>query len=198
MTATRTLRGRAAHIAFGILIVLTVGLAPRAVGSAQAASPVLNWHALGNLTYDLPAAPGGKVKLVNGAYSAPIAEGSATKFEVQLAPVAMMGDMTGGGLPDAAVVLVSKSGGSGTFYDLTVVLNINGALKPVRPVHLGDRIAARPSSRTTIAWGPGFRKVTPASVNATQRTVALPGICAGGCSLPTVARSGPGGLGRIA
>jgi hypothetical protein len=143
MTATRTLCGRAAHIAFGILIVLTVGLAPRAVGSAQAASPVLNWYALGNLTYDLPAAPGGKVKLVNGAYSAPIAEGSTTKFEVQLAPIAMLGDMTGGGLPDAAVVLVSKSGGSGTFYDLTVVLNINAVLKPLRPVHLGDRIAVR-------------------------------------------------------
>ena len=143
MTATMTVRGRAAHITLGILIVLTVCLAPRAVGSAQAASPLLNWHALGNLTYDLPAAPGGKVKLVNGAYSAPIAEGSATKFEVQLAPIAMMGDMTGGGLPDAAVVLISKSGGSGTFYDLTVVLNINGALKPVRPVHLGDRIAVR-------------------------------------------------------
>jgi hypothetical protein len=143
MTATMTVRGRAAHIALGILIVLTVGLSPRAVGSAQAASPVLNWHALGNLTYSLPSAPGGSVKLVNGAYSAPIAEGSATKFEVQLAPVAMMGDMTGGGLPDAAVVLVSKSGGSGTFYDLTVVLNINAVLKPVRPVHLGDRIAVR-------------------------------------------------------
>jgi hypothetical protein len=138
-----TVRGRAAHLAVGILIVLTLCLAPRAVGSAQAGSPVLNWYSLGNLTYLLPAAPGGKVKLVNGAYSAPIAEGSATKFEVQLAPIAMMGDFTGGGLPDAAVVLVSKSGGSGTFYDLTVVLNINGALQPTKPVHLGDRIAVR-------------------------------------------------------
>jgi hypothetical protein len=62
---------------------------------------------------------------------------------VLLAPIAMMGDFTGGGLPDAAVVLVSKSGGSGTYYDLTVVLNLNGALQPVRPVHLGDRIAVR-------------------------------------------------------
>jgi hypothetical protein len=143
MTATVTLRGRAAHIALGILIVLTICLSPRAVGSARAASPLLNWYALGNLTYILPAAPSGKVKLVNGSYSEPIAEGSSTKFEVQLAPIAMMGDFTGGGLPDAAVVLISKSGGSGTFYDLTVVLNLNGALQPVKPVHLGDRIAVR-------------------------------------------------------
>jgi hypothetical protein len=140
MMATMTVRGRAAHIALGILIVLTICLSPRVVGSARAASPVLNWYALGNLTYLLPAAPDGKVKLVNGSYSA---SDSATTFEVQLAPIAMMGDMTGGGLPDAAVVLVSKSGGSGTFYDLTVVLNLNGALQPVKPVHLGDRIAVR-------------------------------------------------------
>jgi hypothetical protein len=41
------------------------------------------------------------------------------------------------------VVLISQSGGSGTFYDLTVVLNVNGVLSPVRPLHLGDRIAVR-------------------------------------------------------
>src|SRR5690349_25178632 len=122
MAAQMTVRGRAAQIVLGILIVLGVCLAPRAVGSVRAATPLLNWYALGNLTYILPAAPGGKVKLVNGAFSAPIAPGSATKFVVQLAPIAMIGDFTGGGLPDAAVVLVSQSGGSGTFYDLTVVL----------------------------------------------------------------------------
>ena len=51
-----------------------------------------------------------------------------------------IGDLNGDGVADAAVILIARTGGSGTFYYLYGVLNDNGASKPSAPESLGDRI----------------------------------------------------------
>ena len=50
------------------------------------------------------------------------------------------GDLNGDGVADAAVVLVSNPGGSGTFYELAAVLNENGQPHHGASILLGDRV----------------------------------------------------------
>jgi hypothetical protein len=100
----------------------------------------LTWQALANATYRSAFAPGGKAKLVNGVYSVPAAPGSATRLTIQLAPISMVGDLNGDAAQDAAVVLVTNPGGSGTFFALVAVINQNGTPAPLAPRLLGDRV----------------------------------------------------------
>ncbi|HWC74353.1 MAG TPA: alpha/beta hydrolase, partial [Gemmatimonadales bacterium] len=50
------------------------------------------------------------------------------------------GDLNGDGVPDAVVLLVYSSGGSGVFNYLAAVLNDHGAAKHVSSTALGDRV----------------------------------------------------------
>src|SRR5439155_23037656 len=59
------------------------------------------------------------------------------------ADIAAFGDLDGNLAPDAAVVLVSSGGGSGTFVELAAVRNEHGTAHPVSTVLLGDRILVR-------------------------------------------------------
>lgn len=52
------------------------------------------------------------------------------------------GDLDADGISEAAFVVVSRSGGSGTFYDLAVVKNEDGRAVWVDSKMLGDRIVA--------------------------------------------------------
>ena len=81
-----------------------------------------------------------KAKLVAGKYEESAAPGSASKVTVNLLaqPVAF-GDLNGDGVDDAAVVLATNSGGSGTFIVLNAVLNDKGAAKFASSISLGDR-----------------------------------------------------------
>jgi hypothetical protein len=65
---------------------------------------------------------------------------TANRVAVFFQPEYASGDLNSDSVPDAAVVLASTTGGSGTFLDLVLVLNQGG-----RPVHaaslfLGDRV----------------------------------------------------------
>jgi hypothetical protein len=124
-----------------LVLVLAARLAPRSVTLTRAAlAAPLTWQALANATYRSAFAPGGKAKLVNGVYSVPAAPGSATRLTIQLAPISMVGDLNGDAAQDAAVVLVTNPGGSGTFFALVAVINQNGTPAPLAPRLLGDRV----------------------------------------------------------
>jgi hypothetical protein len=65
---------------------------------------------------------------------------TANRVAVFFQPEYAAGDLDADAVPDAAVVLATTTGGSGTFLDLAVVLNQGG-----RPVHaastfMGDRV----------------------------------------------------------
>jgi heat shock protein HslJ len=84
----------------------------------------------------------GVAQLTDGEYRKPVVEGSATELIIQLTDIAL-GDLDGDGIEDAAVILVTDPGGSGTFYDLAAVLNRNGKPEHVATASLGDRAKIR-------------------------------------------------------
>ncbi len=80
----------------------------------------------------------GKVQLVNGEYREPVAAGSATETIVKLTD-----DIAGGqvdGKDAAAVILVTDPGGSGTFYDLALLVKEPKGWINQGNAFLGDRV----------------------------------------------------------
>jgi len=80
-----------------------------------------------------------RVSLSNGEYYEPI-EGSSAQISLQLSNHFAFGDLDGDGLEEAAVVLVSNTGGSGVFYDLGIVKIQDGELINLALISLGDRV----------------------------------------------------------
>jgi hypothetical protein len=91
-----------------------------------------------NATYTVE---GRSVTLVNGKSEAPAAPGSATMVTTSVFGQPASGDINGDGKPDAALILVQNSGGSGTFYYAAVAINTPGGAQGTNAVLLGDRIA---------------------------------------------------------
>jgi len=129
-------------------IVAALGVTTLVAGIAVAVwlvsieSKQLAWQSLLNATYTTSITPRGAA-LRDGTFEAVAAPGSASKISVRLADIAAFGDLDGNLAPDAAVVLVSSGGGSGTFVELAAVRNERGAAHPVATVLLGDRILVR-------------------------------------------------------
>jgi len=82
----------------------------------------------------------GKIKLSDGIYKEKIAPDSATELVVKLSDRIAFGDLNVDGAEDAAVILISDPGGSGTFYDLAAVISSNGRAKHAASAFLGDRV----------------------------------------------------------
>jgi hypothetical protein len=55
-------------------------------------------------------------------------------------PEYAVGDLDADGVPDAAVLLATNTGGSGTFHDLAVMLNREGRPANAATAFLGDRV----------------------------------------------------------
>ena len=82
----------------------------------------------------------GKVKLSDGIYRERVMPDSTTELVIKLSDRIAFGDLNGDGVEDAAIILVSDPGGSGTFYDLAAVINSRGKAKHVAGAFLGDRV----------------------------------------------------------
>lgn len=82
-----------------------------------------------------------KVTLSGGVLEEPAAPGSASKTTTRLLDKRATGDLNADGKPDAAVVLTSTGGGTGTFYYLFALLGTGaGKSESTGAVLLGDRI----------------------------------------------------------
>jgi len=105
---------------------------------ALAAMAPLTRAQLETFAYDLGATSsveGGKVPLVNGRWMDPVGGSTFT-----LHPTHAIGDLDGDGNADAVALLVEASGGTGSFYYMFAVMNLDGG--PVQlgePEWLGDR-----------------------------------------------------------
>jgi heat shock protein HslJ len=104
----------------------------------KAAEAGLSQDALANMEYQSEWTQSGVASLVNGEYREPAAPGSATETVVQLTEHVAYGELAG--QPAAAVILVTDPGGSGTFYDLAVVVEEGGQPIHVASTLLGDRV----------------------------------------------------------
>jgi heat shock protein HslJ len=105
-------------------------------GPAQAGG--LSQEELANMEYKSDWTQSGVAPLSNGQYSEPAAPGSATEIAVALTEWVAYGLLNG--QEAAAVILVTNPGGSGTFYDLAVVVEQDGQPVNVATTLLGDRV----------------------------------------------------------
>jgi hypothetical protein len=86
---------------------------------------------------------GDMVTLRDGVAEEPAAPGSATQNTVRIVGEPVMGDATGDGRADAALLLENDPGGSGTFYYAVLAVDDDGSYRATNAVSLGDRIAPR-------------------------------------------------------
>jgi heat shock protein HslJ len=93
---------------------------------------------LGGITVRSDRFPSGAVTLRNGEYREPAAPGSAAATVVRLTDRCAFGTVNGRDV--AAVVLITKSGGSGTFFDLALLVKGEGGWINVDTYFLGDRV----------------------------------------------------------
>lgn len=92
-----------------------------------------------NATYRTEFVRSGEVTLVDGEHREAAAPGSASQIVIAVQQTAI-GDLDGDGTDDAAVILTSSGGGSGTFFTLEALISADGGLVNVAGVLLGDRI----------------------------------------------------------
>lgn len=98
----------------------------------------LDENFLANMEYKSEWTQSGTAPLVNGEYREQAAPGSATETVVMLTSYAAYGELNGE--PAAAVILVTDPGGSGTFYELAVVVERDGQPVHLTSTQLGDRV----------------------------------------------------------
>ena len=105
--------------------------------------------------------------------------GAASKTVIEVSGEPASGDLDGDGIPDAAVLLVETTGGSGTFYHVAAAFNRDKHFVGTRAVFLGDRIAPL---QLSIRYGilivdyvdrlPAESMATPPSQNVSKYLVA--------------------------
>lgn len=105
---------------------------------AVAGGAGLDEGALQNMSYKSEWTQSGTVPLTDGEYRESVAPGSATETVVMLTDHVAYGQLNG--QDAAAVVLVTDPGGSGTFYDLAVVVERDGQPVHIAGASLGDRV----------------------------------------------------------
>lgn len=133
------IRRAAAALALGA--VMACGRGGRVPAAAVSSTPIAT-AALRNASYRLAFDPTRTMHLVNGtATDQADLEGSLQVTTTMLDTIAR------GNLPDgraeAAVVLVTNAGGTGSFYDLALVADSTGTPVNLATVGLGDRVVVK-------------------------------------------------------
>ena len=95
-------------------------------------------EALGNMTFPSEWTRSGQAPLVGGVYEEPTAQDSASKVAIRLTDSVATGTI--GGQTAAALVIVTDPGGSGVFFDLYIVQQLEKRWRVIDRAHLGDRI----------------------------------------------------------
>jgi hypothetical protein len=139
----QTTQGLIAALAGGL--VVTCSACARDEAAAPPPPPELSAAILRSATYSSQHVEEGEIRLVNGVF-----RDTARRVSVFFLPEYAAGDIDSDGVPDAAVVLATTTGGSGTFLDLALVLNQDGQPVNAATLFLGDRV---PVDRIRIVEG---------------------------------------------
>jgi hypothetical protein len=129
-------------ICFLIMAILSTVLLASCAGRApmSKARSSLTSEALENAAYKSEWPRSRVAKLNGGEYREKYTEDSASELVIRLTKKVAFGDLDGDGLEDAAVVLLTDPGASGTFYYLAAVINQGGRPDNVAARLLGDRV----------------------------------------------------------
>jgi hypothetical protein len=93
-----------------------------------------------NATYVLEDA---LVTLVDGRTEQQAVPGSTERIETTLLDMPAWGDLDGDGIEDAAVVLLHRTGGTGSFYYVAAAILQGASFKGTNAVFLGDRVVVQ-------------------------------------------------------
>ena len=131
------------RICVGLSILVAIALLLSACASGSGSEDEMpdgkTWQeALQSAEYQTQWTPEGVVRLENGEYRAPAAPGSASEIVVALTEYLVTGELNDE--TAAAVILRSSGGGSGTFYELHVMVERDGQPHDVAWTQLGDRV----------------------------------------------------------
>jgi hypothetical protein len=80
-----------------------------------------------------------EIKLTNGSYKS-TSERLGLPESIKITDKVAFGDITNDGKEDAAVILATSLGGSGTFYQLSIMINQDGKPYNITNTDLGDVI----------------------------------------------------------
>ncbi|MEW5720726.1 MAG: hypothetical protein AB1817_19025 [Chloroflexota bacterium] len=116
---------------------------PTSVPTITPTPAPLTLAALKNAEYQNEFVTGGKAKLTDGVYKESGAPGAATQVEIRLSDAAVLADLDGDGVGEAAVILSVAPSASGTFYYLAVLTNQNSVPQHVASFLLGDRVQVK-------------------------------------------------------
>jgi hypothetical protein len=145
MTVSRGQELAAALRVSFLMLLPFVACAPEQPSPPESVPAELSAAELRAATYESPYAAQGEVRLEGGFY-----EDTARRVVVFMLPEYAVGDLDADGVPDAAVLLSSNTGGSGIFQDLAAVLNRGGVPENTAIAFLGDRT---PVDRIRIVEG---------------------------------------------
>jgi hypothetical protein len=123
-----------------LLIALVLGACGPGPGSEDKMLEQTTWtlDSFKDAEYQTEWTPEGRVRLQAGEYRAPAAPGSASEIVVALTEHLVVGELNGE--PAAAIILYSSGGGSGTFYELHVMVERDSQPYDVAWIQLGDRV----------------------------------------------------------
>lgn len=124
-----------------LLLMLNFGCAPirpeiNSSGHHDVSSAVVDPAAM---TYRSTWLSSGEVTLTQGVYRAPAAPGSAAELVVRLSDQQAFGTVDGKAV--GAVILITQSGGTGSFYDVALLVQAADGWVNRDVISLGDRVA---------------------------------------------------------
>ena len=128
---------------FALLLLLVASLVACAEKAPETPA-ALTVEALKNAAYHSEWPATGVAQLVDGEYREKYMEGAASELVIAFYPdMYAFGDLDADGVEDAAVVLATSGGGSGTFISLEAVINDEGTPNHVATALLGDRVQVK-------------------------------------------------------
>ena len=136
--------GKGIAVVACLLLAVVLGCAEDE-GTVPQSAAELPAAVLRSATYQSQYVEGGEVTLDGGVF-----RDTASRVALFFQPEYAAGDLDADGVPDAAIVLATTTGGSGTFLDLALVLNVDGQPVNAATLFLGDRV---PVDRIRIVEG---------------------------------------------
>jgi hypothetical protein len=100
----------------------------------------LSNNVLRNATYQAPWVAGGEFTLSDGRFEGVHAVDARIPVRTMMVGAPGRGDLNGDGIPDAAVVFATSTGGQEVYYEVAAVLNEQGKPVHVATAPIGDRI----------------------------------------------------------